>query len=156
MKNLFKVSRKNRFSLRKWIHDKASIALITAMCVPVLVGFSGLSLDIGYWYTQKTTLYGLASVSSMAAARAELYGLSSVQDIQPVVEHEAIDSWNFSKVPNITLQSIQNGSTVELQWSVPFFLSAVDGIDHEIDENIVSSSKIYLDQNGNKIIALSQ
>ena len=92
----------------------------------------------------------------MAAARAELYGLSSIQDIQPVVEHEAIDAWNFSKVPNITLQSIQNGATVELQWSVPFFLSAVDGIDHEIDENIISSSKIYLNQNGEKIISLSQ
>lgn len=156
MKIFTKIGRKAISSGNTWLSNKASTALITAICVPVLLGFAAMSVDIGYWYAQKSALNSLAAVSSMAATRAQLYGMTNSQSVAMMVEEEAGFSWPYASIPQINVSSSLNSAQVNLNWNSPFFLSEFSGIGKGINENIESTAKIYLTLNGTQIVALSK
>jgi Flp pilus assembly protein TadG len=54
---------------RRFASAKAGVALIVALTAPMLLGITGLSVDIGYWYQQQTQLQTAADAAALAAAQ---------------------------------------------------------------------------------------
>lgn len=56
-----------RFARRYLRDDRGSAALITALSMPVMIGFGALAIDVGSWYSQKRQLQTAADAAAMAA-----------------------------------------------------------------------------------------
>ena len=48
---------------------RATVALMTALAMPLFVGSTGLTVDIGLWFAQKTALQAATDAAAMKAAR---------------------------------------------------------------------------------------
>jgi len=72
-----------RFS--RWFGQRrAASAVIVALLTPVLVGTTGLSIDVGYWFQQQETLQSATDAAALAAATADSkYGYTSANSVEP-------------------------------------------------------------------------
>lgn len=55
------------FSRRLLRNDLGSAAMLTALSMPVMIGFGALAIDVGNWYSQKRELQTAADAAAMAA-----------------------------------------------------------------------------------------
>lgn len=55
-------------ALRRLRDRRAGVALIFALSAPVLIAATGLSVDVGYWFQNQTSLQSAADAASLAAA----------------------------------------------------------------------------------------
>ncbi|MDA8049789.1 MAG: pilus assembly protein TadG-related protein [Rhodospirillales bacterium] len=65
------------------------MAILTAILIPILVGFAGIAIDVGVWYRERSRLQIAADAAAMAAARAYFAGDTTLSDLQPVALAEA-------------------------------------------------------------------
>jgi Flp pilus assembly protein TadG len=82
--------------------DRGGIAIITAVSLPVLVGFCALAVDVSIWLSQKNSAQGAADFAALSAEVAAQTGASSSQ-----VQNEALDVAALNGFTNG-----QNGITV--------------------------------------------
>jgi Flp pilus assembly protein TadG len=77
---------------RKWLRKcwrriadrRGASALIVALSLPMLLGVTGLSVDVGYWYQQQETLQSAVDAAALAAATADAkYGYTTASSIEP-------------------------------------------------------------------------
>ncbi len=57
-------------SARRFRRGRAAVALIVALSTPILIGVTGLAVDIGFWYQQQVAVQSAADAGALAAARA--------------------------------------------------------------------------------------
>jgi Flp pilus assembly protein TadG len=69
----------------RWFHDRrAASTLVVALALPVLLGCTGLSVDIGYWFQQAETLQSATDAAALAAATADAkYGDTTAASVEP-------------------------------------------------------------------------
>ncbi len=66
--------------LTRLVRDKAGVSLaMTALMMPLLIGFTGLALDVGVWQVNKRNLQGAADQAAFAAAVAATGGATVAQ-----------------------------------------------------------------------------
>ena len=49
-------------------HERGGVLLIVALCMPVLIGFTGLVIDVGNWFEHRRHLQTQADAAALAAA----------------------------------------------------------------------------------------
>src|SRR5271156_1036024 len=64
---------------------RAGIALIVALSAPLLIAATGLSVDVGYWYQNQTSLQSTADAAAVAAASADYEYLAKENPSTPPV-----------------------------------------------------------------------
>jgi Flp pilus assembly protein TadG len=63
---------------------RAASAVIVALLMPILLGASGLSIDVGYWFQQQETLQSATDAAALAAATAaSKYGDTTASAVEP-------------------------------------------------------------------------
>jgi Flp pilus assembly protein TadG len=72
-------------TLRKRLADRrAAAALVVALSLPMLLGVTGLSVDVGYWFQQQETLQSAVDAAALAAATADAkYGYTTATGVEP-------------------------------------------------------------------------
>lgn len=78
---------------------RGTIAIVTAMAAPVLLGFAALSIDLGWTYQQSDRLGQASQAASMAVARATTYGINTKAALQRVASEAA----SQAGVPNASV-----------------------------------------------------
>ena len=53
---------------------RGSMYMLTAFALPVLLGFSGMGLDVAMWYAERRTTQNIADASAVAATYEEMQG----------------------------------------------------------------------------------
>lgn len=77
------IGRFRRFLARYRQDTVGSAAMVTALSLPVLVGFGALAVDVGHWYSQKRELQTAADAAAMAAGITKYRNSSaSLSDMQ--------------------------------------------------------------------------
>lgn len=62
-------------TLFRLIRDRSgAAAILTALAMPIVVGFAGLAVEVGLWHSQKRVLQTAADVGVMAAAEIQYMG----------------------------------------------------------------------------------
>ena len=65
-------------ALRRYLPERSgNIAIITALCSPVLVGFCGFGAETGYWYFRQTDVQAAADIAAYNGTMALRGGSSS-------------------------------------------------------------------------------
>jgi hypothetical protein len=59
----------SKLQLRHARRERGAVAIITAIVLPVLIGFAGLALDLGRLFVEKTELQNATDACALAAAR---------------------------------------------------------------------------------------
>ncbi|MBQ1866947.1 pilus assembly protein TadG-related protein, partial [Selenomonas sp.] len=54
----------------KYLHQKGAILILTALLLPMLICGTGLAVDLGNIYVQKTRLQNTADAAALAGAKA--------------------------------------------------------------------------------------
>jgi Flp pilus assembly protein TadG len=66
--------------LTELFRDKSGVSMATvALMMPLLIGFSGLAMDVGVWQVNKRNLQGAADQAAFAAAIAASKGATTDQ-----------------------------------------------------------------------------
>lgn len=73
--------------LRK--HPRGAIALMSALMLPMVIGFVGMAVDVGVWYREKARLQIAADTAALAAVRAYFAGDTTLSELKPVALAEA-------------------------------------------------------------------
>lgn len=73
---------------------RAAIAVMTAIVLPVLIGFTGLAVDVGIWYRERARLQIAADAAAIAAAHAYFAGDTTPSDLQAVALASALAATN--------------------------------------------------------------
>ncbi|OYV42447.1 MAG: hypothetical protein B7Z75_12865 [Acidocella sp. 20-57-95] len=63
---------------KRLANQRGSVALIVALSAPILIGATGLAVDIGYWYEEQEVIQSAADAAALAAATASIkYGITT-------------------------------------------------------------------------------
>ena len=93
------------------------IAMMTVIILPILVGFAGLAIDIGFWYKMSRDLQTAADTAAIAAV-TELASGGSASDVVDAAEDAAeangFDSGVEVRNPPTTGSSIGFAGAVEV------------------------------------------
>ncbi|MBU6418855.1 MAG: pilus assembly protein [Proteobacteria bacterium] len=110
---------------RRLMGRKASVALIFAISAPMLLAVTGLSVDVGYWYQDQTTLQSAADAAALAAASANAqskYNVSTAAEAQPYAvtaannaSNSRFNLTNASVSVALTTPSTPSGTVIN-QW----------------------------------------
>src|ERR1700726_3333936 len=66
-----------RTALHRFLGRRAGVALIVALSAPLLIAATGLSVDVGYWYQNQTSLQSAADAAALGAAMSDYEYLST-------------------------------------------------------------------------------
>src|SRR3954468_17659593 len=152
--------RRLRRVLRAARRERGGVLLIVALCMPVLIGFTGLVLDVGNWFEHSRHLQTQAdaavlaaagdmrfpcdaSVNSKIAARVEEYGKDrnpQVGGTDPKNVKLALNSRNWPDQPSPVDNTVAVGQPCTAQMidvkmtehDLPWFLKAT-GVVHNIN-----------------------
>jgi len=75
---------------------RGSVLAYTAIALPVLIGFAGISIDIGYWYAKVRQLQSIADSAAVAGALENLRSHGDGTAIQAAAEADA-GNYAFAK-----------------------------------------------------------
>lgn len=75
-----------------WRDRSAAVAVIAAIALPILVGFTGLAIDVGVWYRDRARLQIGADAAAIAAAHAYFSGDTNTSDLQSVALAQALSA----------------------------------------------------------------
>jgi len=71
---------------------RGATAIMFAFMLPVVIGFVGIGVEVGYWYTSKRNLQGAADAGAVAGVYENLNGsLTAVAQAQALAEAERND-----------------------------------------------------------------
>ncbi|MEQ1640595.1 MAG: pilus assembly protein TadG-related protein [Novosphingobium sp.] len=109
--------------LARLIADKSGVTLATmAMMMPLLIGFSGLALDVGVWQVNKRNLQGAADQAAFSAAIAYSKGASvaasQTQAKAVMAEHGFVDGTSGLSITVSNPASSGNYMTNTRAWEV--------------------------------------
>lgn len=84
-------STKGDETMRKWLGEQGSVLILTAILIPLLLGCTGLVIDGGNYYLQKSRLQNAADAAVLAGAnryaqRLDLNSLSDHKDADRVAQ----------------------------------------------------------------------
>jgi len=82
--------------------DKGAIALMFAMMLPVIIGFVGMGVEVGLWYSAKRSLQSAADAAAIAAAY-EVSSGSSAATIASAAQTDAVRNGFDTAIGTITL-----------------------------------------------------
>jgi len=83
-RHYFGAPRRLRSFWRWFGQRRAASAVIIALLMPVLVGTTGLSVDVGYWFQQQESLQSATDAAALAAATAaSKYGDTTAASVEP-------------------------------------------------------------------------
>jgi len=113
----------------RWFGQRrAASAAIVAMLMPVLIGATGLSVDVGYWFQQQETLQSAADAAALAAATAAAkYGDTTASSVEPFAVAAANNASNNQFGLTSTTLSVTGGTAMTEsggQTVTPFTVSA--------------------------------
>jgi Flp pilus assembly protein TadG len=112
-----------RLRLRFARQRSATVAIMTALALPILLGATGFVLDAGLWYSQQTTLQAATDAAAMQAAR----DLNENAATSPTtLESDAVAAANAASASQFNLTSTSLTTTqltdkrqVEVDASIP-------------------------------------
>ncbi len=104
-----------------WRDTSGAIAIFVVLLVPVLIGFMGISVDVGLWYTARRALQNMADAAVLSGA-GELAngGSSSVAETaaQAAADSNGFDASNGSvitiNIPPSTGPSVGDSGAIEV------------------------------------------
>lgn len=107
---------------------KAAIAIMTALIAPVLLGFSAIAFDVGYWYTSKIGLQTATESASIDASRATIYGIYSSSALSNIADEAALNS--DPDIQNANLVTTEANQTISVLgiYNVKSYLAQAIGI----------------------------
>jgi len=89
--------------IRRLCSDRrGGILVYTAIAAPALIGFAGMSIDIGYWYAKTRQLQSIADSAAIAGALENEKTDGDDAAIQNAVEHDAANH-NFAATNGRTI-----------------------------------------------------
>ena len=104
--------------------QNGSIAIVSALVIPVLMGAAALTMDFAFMRLKHTELQNAADAAALAAARELSVAINSNSYIHSVVKAHV--AGNFQDSPNLSVSSKVEGKKdivvveLSLKWS-PFF-----------------------------------
>lgn len=107
---------------------KAAIAIMTALIAPVMLGFTAISVDVGYWYTSRTSFQSATEAAAIDASRATIYGVYSSSSLSRVADEGAQNS--DPSITNANLTTTENAQTISVygKYQVNSYLAEAIGI----------------------------
>ena len=98
--------------VREFLSDnQGAVAVITALVVPMLLGFAGLAIEVNYWYLEKRRLQEAADSGALAGAY-EYQASSSISqvDMETAVT-EAVDKSGYNALTTQTVNRPLNSGS---------------------------------------------
>ncbi|MBF0093133.1 MAG: pilus assembly protein [Alphaproteobacteria bacterium] len=127
-------------AIRTWVRrlaapaatdQRGNIAVMTALALPMLVGFAGIAIEIAYWYLNQRTMQNAADSAAIAAAsNATDYYADEAKAVAAQYGYVNGED-SVSVVANNAAATCPSGASacysVTISKSVPLFLSSIIG-----------------------------
>lgn len=143
--------------LRRKNKQKGAVAVMMALLLPVLIGFTALAIDIGNLMVARAELQTAADAAALAAApclwrRAECGNLTATEPDWATAEQKARDSVALNKVQGVTVQVGEASSGYWNLTGTPYGLQAPPMTPTASDIPAVHIVITKADSNANKAI----
>ncbi len=97
---------------RRIADRRGASALVVALSLPMLLGVTGLSVDVGYWFQQQEMLQSAVDAAALAAATADAkYGYTTAASVKPFALAAANEASNNQFGLNNTSLTVTAGSS---------------------------------------------
>jgi type II secretory pathway pseudopilin PulG len=118
-----------------WGDRRGNIAIMTALAMPVLIGSTGLAVEVGFWYHQMQAMQSAADSAAVAAATAagtsydeEARGVAAKYGLTHGQSNVSVETLSGVACPAAPAGVVYSGCyQVTITSLVPLFLSSVVG-----------------------------
>lgn len=114
----------------KFMNDKGNVAVITALCMPLMIGGAGLGVETGYWYYEQLHLQQAADAAAYAAALEHYQGnttemLSSATAAAEANSYDADTDTIVMANPSASFAGNQRTVDITLTRTIPRAFTAI-------------------------------
>src|SRR3954470_2947295 len=74
---------------------KGAIAVVTAVALPLLLGFTALGVEVGHWYLVQRQMQGAADAAAISAAAEYIRNINSLSYQDVGVQYAALNGFSI-------------------------------------------------------------